>query len=307
MLLSVFLDATTSSQIDCFLDEQECQIDADNLINFVTEVPTSEECGQLCNDDSTCTAFTHFGADSFPLHEACFLYSSCRERRPCVDCITGSNQADCTCSIEYESYLDGNNLVDFIGSISDEYACKKICASNDMCSVYTFYGPQDKVNPNVCVLLNSAGLQNPVRTCDNCTSGPAQCKTGMECQVAVFFIDGSHSRDFVTDLVLFAKEDYELNFEAKEKNCFVDATFLAIGGGGEQIRQHNQYGGGGSGYIQIATKRLFANSTVGVEVGGSDARSLVQVDGETLITADSGGPGGRLGGDGYCGGGGGGA
>ena len=126
----------------------------------------------------------------------------------------------------------------------------------------------------------------------------------MECQVAVFFIDGSHSRDFVTDLVLFAKEDYELSFEAKEKNCFVNATFLAIGGGGEQIGTYDQYGGGGSGYIQIATKRLFANSTVGVEVGGSDTRSLVQVDGETLITADRGGRGGLFGGDGYSGGGG---
>ena len=65
LLLCVCLAATTSSQIDCFLDEQECQIDADNLIDFVTEVPTSEECGQLCNDDSTCTAFTYFGADSY--------------------------------------------------------------------------------------------------------------------------------------------------------------------------------------------------------------------------------------------------
>ena len=126
----------------------------------------------------------------------------------------------------------------------------------------------------------------------------------MECQAAVFFIQGSHRRDLVTDLVLLAEESFELSFEAKEKNCFVNATFLAIGGGGEQIRQHNQYGGGGSGYIQIATKTLFANSTVGVEVGGSDTRSLVQVDGETLINAESGGRGGRSGGDGYCGGGG---
>ena len=58
---SVSLDATTNSQIDCFLNEQECQVKADNLINFFTEIPTSEECAELCNDDSTCTAFTHFG------------------------------------------------------------------------------------------------------------------------------------------------------------------------------------------------------------------------------------------------------
>ena len=43
---SVFLDATPSSQIDCFLDDQECQSEADNLIDFLTEIPT---------------AFTNFG------------------------------------------------------------------------------------------------------------------------------------------------------------------------------------------------------------------------------------------------------
>ena len=130
----------------------------------------------------------------------------------------------------------------------------------------------------------------------------------MECQVAVFFIDGSHSRDFVTDLVLFAKEDYELNFEAKEKNCFVNATFLAIGGGGRSYDYGSHYeNGGGSGYIEIGAKLLFANSSVRVAVGDRETESRVEVDGETFITASAGRSGWtNKGGDGYCGGGGGG-
>ena len=253
---SAFLDAATSSQIDCFLDEQECQVEADNLIDFFTEIPTSKECAQLCNDDRNCTAFTHFGETSYPLHAACFLFSSCRERRLCTDCITGSNQADCTCSVEYEGYLDETNLVDFIGSVPDELACKKLCASDDQCSVYTYYGSQDKVNPNVCVLLNSAGLQNPVKACVNCSSGPAQCKTDQECQVAVFAYDADNNYTFITDLVLLApgEESIELSFEAKEKGCYINATFLAIDGGGNG---NLWYGGGGSGYIEIGRQLLF--------------------------------------------------
>jgi len=307
LVFSSLLDGTTSSQIDCFLDEQECQIEADNQIDFFTEIPTSEECAQLCNDDRTCTAFTHFGAASYPLHEACFLFSSCRERRPCTDCITGSNQAECKCSVGYEGYLDGSNLVDFVGSVPDEFACKKLCALDDQCSVYTYYGPQDKVNPNVCFLLNSAGLQNPVKVCDNCTSGPAQCNTNQECQVAVFALEHDNNIDFITDLVIFISEQehfhFEMSFEAKEKGCYINTTFLAIGGGGESYSGNS---GGGSGYIAMGSQLLFSNSSVYVSVGAQNERSLVQVDGETLIAAASGGTGfSSGGGNGYSGGGGG--
>merc|ERR1719234_393067 len=247
VFLSALLRTTTSSQIDCFLDEQECQVEADNLIDFFTEIPTSEECAELCNDDSTCTSFTHFGPSSHPLHQACFLFSACRERRPCTDCITGSNQADCTCSVNFSGDLDGTNLVDFIGSVPDEFACKKLCASNDMCSIYTFYGPGDKVNPNVCVLLNSVGLQNPVTNCDNCTTGPAHCNTDQECQVAVFGYITDNNYNIMTDWV-FATESTDLSIEAEEKGCYINATLLAIGAGGGSNRD---YSGAGSGLVEV--------------------------------------------------------
>ena len=223
-----------------------------------------------------------------------------------MDCITGSNQADCICSLEYESHLDGTNLVDYIGSVQDEFACKKLCASDDQCSVYTYYGPQDKVNPNVCFLLNSAGLQNPVNVCDNCTSGPAQCNTDQECQVTVFaYKDSDDNYNIMTDLVLFVpgEDSFDLSFEAKEKGCYINTTFLAIGGGGES----NGGGGGGSGYIEIGRQLIFSNSSVLVRVGGGDGLSLVQVDGDGYSGGgggsnyDVGGTGGTNGGDGVNG------
>jgi len=158
----------------------------------------------------------------------------------------------------------------------------------------------------VCFLLNSAGLENPVKVCDNCTSGPAQCNTNQECQVAVFALEHDNNIDFLTDLVLFISEeehfDFEMSFEAKEKGCYINTTFLGIGGGGESYSGES---GGGSGYIAMGRQLLFSNSSVYVFVGAHDERSLVQVDGETLIEAASGGTGSSSrGGRGYSGGGG---
>ena len=106
----------------------------------------------------------------------------------------------------------------------------------------------------------------------------------------------------MTNLVLFVlgEESFELSFEARETGCYINSTFLAIGGGGRGY----SYNGGGSGFIEIGRQLLFSNSSVHVYAGDSGARSLVQVDGDTLIEAASGGRTGGGGGDGYCGGGG---
>ena len=40
--------------------------------------------------------------------------------------------------------------------------------------VYTFYDSEDLINPNVCILMNSSGMQSPVLPCNHCTSGPGR-------------------------------------------------------------------------------------------------------------------------------------
>ena len=103
-------------------------------------------------------------------------------------------------------------------------------------------------------------------------------------------------------MVLFVpgEESFDLSFEAKEKGCYINTTFLAIGGGGLGY----SYNGGGSGYIEMGRQLLFSNSSVHVNVGAGGEHSLVQVDGETLIEAASGSSNSGGGGDGYSGGGG---
>ena len=83
LLLLLLEFASSTSDLDCFLDHQECEIHPDNLITTVTDVLTMDQCLALCQDELTCVAFSHFGIDGYPLSESCMLFSSCSVRRPC--------------------------------------------------------------------------------------------------------------------------------------------------------------------------------------------------------------------------------
>ena len=125
---------SSSSDLDCFLDQQECEIHPDNLITTVTEVLTMDQCLGLCQDEFTCVAFTHFGPESYPFRDTCMLFSSCSERRPCQGCTTGSSQSECLCSVKYSSEIDSGNLVGVISAV-DEHDCKRKCIVEEMCKV----------------------------------------------------------------------------------------------------------------------------------------------------------------------------
>ena len=126
--------ASSSSDLDCFLDQQECEIHPDNLITTVTDVLTMNQCLALCQDEFTCVAFTHFGSESYPFSDTCMLFSSCSERRPCQGCTTGSSQSECLCSIQFSSKIDSGNLVGVISAV-DEHDCKRKCIVEEMCKV----------------------------------------------------------------------------------------------------------------------------------------------------------------------------
>eukprot|EP00092_Neocalanus_flemingeri_P010623 GFUD01011445.1.p1 GENE.GFUD01011445.1~~GFUD01011445.1.p1 ORF type:complete len:425 (+),score=118.58 GFUD01011445.1:49-1275(+) len=295
LVISTFLSSVSSNQIDCYLDNQECRIEANNLVNTYMHISTIEECTGLCQEDNTCTAFTHFGQDSHPFPQACLLFSSCSQRMSCQDCVTGSNQADCTCSLKYSGEVNDDNFVEMVGSVTDESACKKLCIKSDKCVIYTFYNGEDPVNPNVCILLTSAGLQMPVTLCDHCVTGPGRCELGQRCQVAVI------TNGTATQAIL-AEESMVLNVMATEKDCYTDLTALAIGGGGGNS---NSGCGGGSGYLETGTIRVRKHSKVELKVGGPGQNSTVEIGGEALLVASTGGDGGsRKCGDGYSGGGG---
>ena len=135
----LFLELVScSSDLDCFLDHQECEIHQDNLITTVTDVPTMDQCLALCQDEFTCVAFTYFGTEGYPLRESCVMFSSCSMRRPCQGCTTGSSQSECLCSIQYSSEIDSGNFVDMVSAV-DEHDCKRKCVVEEKCKVDNHY------------------------------------------------------------------------------------------------------------------------------------------------------------------------
>ena len=298
LLPFLFFEAVSGSpHIDCFVDRQECEISADNLIHTFLGITSINECRLLCEDEVTCIAFTHFGSNSHPFPDGCLLFSSCIERRPCQNCTTGSSQTECRCSIPFSGDVTPDNFVNLIGSVPDEFACKKLCIVESSCDMYTYYDSEDLVQPRTCILMTSSGLQKAVEPCENCFTGPGQCKVNQTCQAAVI-TNGTATN------VGFAEESSNVELVANEKDCFVDLDVVAIGGGGNYVGA--TYGGAGSGYVEVEVIRLSINDPLmKVTVGSAGGPSMVEVGEEVLLEAAPGeGPDSVKGGDGYSGGGG---
>jgi len=295
LLFLLLFHVHCSPQLDCFLEDEKCEITPENLLQTFTGIRTVEECKTLCTDEDLCIAFTHFGRDSFLFVNDCLLFSSCTERRVCQDCITGSGQSECICSIAFSGKVGENNLVDIIPNVSSEHECKKFCISNDLCSIYSFYNNYDQYNPNLCVLLTNEGPQMPIVECDNCATGPGRCYTGQKCQAAVI-TNGTATQ------AIFAEKSMTVNMVASEQDCYVDLNVLAVGGGGDTTG----WGGAGSGYIDTTTLRLTAsNSTVDLKVGAPGEPSKVEVNKNVVLKAKPGKSTTSVdGADGYSGGGG---
>ena len=84
--------ATAHENITCFQDGQECELSDQNLVE--TAIVTNwQECSLLCLNSTECYAFTFFGQNSdFLPHNSCLLFSSCRTKLPCNDCVIGKPQ-----------------------------------------------------------------------------------------------------------------------------------------------------------------------------------------------------------------------
>ena len=71
----------------------------------------------------------------------------------------------------------------------------------------------------------------PLTTCENCFTGPGQCRVNEVCQAAV------NANGTVTNAI-FAEESSVVTLVASEKDCFVDLDVIAIGAGGELCKWH---------------------------------------------------------------------
>ena len=297
-LLFLFSSVTASSQIDCFVDQQECDIRPDNLIHTSLGIASIEECQQLCEDEVAWIAFTHFGSSAHPFPDGCLLFSSCRDRRPCQNCTTGSSQTECRCSIPYAGGVTPDNFIELVPGVEDEFACKKLCLTETRCNLYTYYDSQDLLEPETCVLMTSSGLQRAVELCKNCYTGPGQCRVNQTCQAAIITTNG------IVSNAIFAEENSTVTLVANEKGCHVDLEVVAIGGGGNYVKSTGA--GAGSGHIKTGRVPLSINTPLMmITVGSPGFSSKVDVGGQVVLEAAGGEESTSVqGGAGYSGGGG---
>ena len=212
----------------------------------------------------------------------------------------GFSELSETCSLPFTGRITEDNLVANVTTSSEE-ECKSFCMSTTGCLLYTHHSSNHPSSPNICSMLSSSRLERPVELDNNCSSGPAVCKRGERCQVAVLLYENT------TQAIMVERPgNHVVELVAMEEECYVEVTMVAVGGGGRYVFYG---GGGGSGYIATTEARLTLGASLEVQVGGEGHNSEVgltlESGWETLLVATAGGEETSWkGGDGFSGGGG---
>jgi len=264
-----------------------------------------DECRNLT--ENTEFIFTYYGANSEPYQRVCMLHSSCETTSNCQDCFTETSASNCECSLPYQCYVNGDNVIEILKNrISSEKLCQQICydSSASNCTVYNYYDMNHVESPGLCVLLKSCD-QVVSTTCEGCHLGPRACaKQGGQCGFAMWSTSMSG--------VVMETSNSRLRLMSGEPGCSREVRMLVVGGGGGGILSR---AGGGSGYIEFNDSALVvANTDLDIIVGeggsmnikGSDTTISYSLEstGEELLRALGGQEANTTdGGDGYSGGG----
>ena len=253
----------------CFTDNLKCDTSDGTLVKMHLET-TWEGCSDLCREEENCVAFNFFGPRSnFHPRDSCLLFSACERKVTCNDCVLGTSQDDCTCSIDYYGVIDQSNFVDTVTRVPDEVTCKDLCSKTSQCSFYTYYNGQHSHQPEVCIMLSNSGIEesqinssgkvrSSAKKCDNCKTGPVACEYNQKCKVALLTSNGApQAQPYV-----FAVKNRRVTLLTGENNCFRDLRALGIGGGGSARGS----GGGGSGLPVLRRFDLRSNETLTLSV-----------------------------------------
>merc|ERR1712130_784397 len=143
----------------------------EEITSVTLDVDSPELCQDICQADPACVAIT-WTQDSFPLYPlSCATFSSTDNVIECVDCVSGP--AVCSCSVPGECETSEENVLQILSAITSENDCMKACDDYNLCTNYTYLGPQNPLR-FVCFLLSSCG--DVFTGCQDCHAGIPDCQ-----------------------------------------------------------------------------------------------------------------------------------
>ena len=272
------------SPVTCSNEGVECEYDENNLIDAVMNVPTLEECRQICLDRDYCSYTTYFYDSASPVPSFCLLFKTCETTNNCSDCM--SENMDCfkMCGRNVVGDLR-ENVQDIIPNIESEMDCKQLCLNNTSCSYYTYFFNNNTQFHKFCFLQTE--FLPPVESCEACITGPVSCQNACSLKM---------NGELYQSLMLTSSTN-----EIIVDGFGCGLKFLVVGGGGDENRAN---GGAGSGYLQYGSVIVDFGATIDAKVGQSKQSSVLIFSTGEAITAEAGeGVVGNSGGNGYSGGG----
>ena len=273
------------SPVTCSNEGVECEYDENNLIDAVMNVPTLEECRQICLDRDYCSYTTYFYDSASPVPSFCLLFKTCETTNTCSDCMSENMGCFKMCGSNVVGDLR-ENVQDIIPNIESEMDCKQLCLNNTSCSYYTFFFNNNTQFHKFCFLQTE--LLPPIESCEACITGPVNCQNA--CYLKM-------NGEFYQSLMLTSSTN-EIKVEGFGK-CGL--KFLVVGGGGDENEAN---GGAGSGYLHYGSVEVVSGTSIDAKVGQSKQSSVLTFSTGETITAEAGESGaGSRGGNGYCGGG----
>ena len=273
----------------CHVEGQVCKKTEDNLLNFISDVKTLEECQGFCYANSNCFVFNYFGANSSQFTNSCMILSACDNLQQCENCFAEYSYCHRSCASPVEGPMN-DNVIGFLQN-KTELECKSTCNATGDCSFYTYLEKR-----KTCFLLNA--LKYPLTTCENCVTAPVDCNEGI--------CGFNHAQQ---DPSLVITKSTKVSIFRLGRCSQLKA--LAMGPGGDYSVLLNfdcyYYNGAGSGYLNFTHVPINGVLELSITVGekSGDSSSIVGDNGSVILEAAC-GEDGQFGsaGDGYSGGGG---
>ena len=279
------------SSLPCYTADTACQLDNNNFLGSLDNIPHIAECRQVCQDTDLCQYFTYYADQLVPsYYQKCYLFSDCSTSIEFPMAYTGLT-GPCTCSLEVEA-LDGEMVREVFAET--EIECKDACLQEVGCETYTYLD-----SGKDCKLLAGVSSYNK-SSIPGLYTGPARCTSDDD--ICTFSLLDNTNHVMLVDSV------DTMTVRSAMLDCMVSISIVLVGHGG---MAGGWTAAGGSGFVNHTVTTIQPSTVLNIYFDETFGGGQVAVykngnrfNGELILEAQAGQQGGgHKGGDGYSGGG----